>query len=62
MNNTNTNKQYQNQKKKPKQSKTLYLLKTFFGEMEEDYKVVVNGFSPVTSTPVFWKSRKRSGN
>ncbi|KAF5784055.1 putative protein heading date repressor 1 [Helianthus annuus] len=28
--------------------------------MEEDNKVVVNGFSPVTSTPVFWKSRKRS--
>ncbi|MFS7971241.1 putative protein heading date repressor 1 [Helianthus anomalus] len=30
--------------------------------MEEDYKVVVNGFSPVTSTPVFWKSRKRSAS
>lgn len=33
--------------------------------MEEDKKVqesviVVNGFSPVTTTPVFWKSRKRS--
>ncbi|XP_076907405.1 protein HEADING DATE REPRESSOR 1-like [Bidens hawaiensis] len=24
--------------------------------------VVVNGFSPVSSTPVFWKSRKRSGS
>ncbi|KAJ0536798.1 putative protein heading date repressor 1 [Helianthus annuus] len=30
--------------------------------MEEDNKVVVNGFSPVTSTPVFWKSRKRSAS
>ncbi|KAK1434004.1 hypothetical protein QVD17_10922 [Tagetes erecta] len=28
--------------------------------MEEDKKVIVNGFSPVSSTPVFWKSRKRS--
>ncbi|XP_071713850.1 protein HEADING DATE REPRESSOR 1-like [Rutidosis leptorrhynchoides] len=33
--------------------------------MEEDKKVqesvvLVNGFSPVTATPVFWKSRKRS--
>ncbi|KAL8250249.1 hypothetical protein R6Q59_033942 [Mikania micrantha] len=30
--------------------------------MEEDNKKmgVVNGFSPVSSTPVFWKSRKRS--
>ncbi|KAI3785963.1 hypothetical protein L1987_45089 [Smallanthus sonchifolius] len=30
--------------------------------MEEDKKVVVNGFSPVSSAPVFWKSRKRSGS
>ncbi|XP_076928792.1 protein HEADING DATE REPRESSOR 1-like [Bidens hawaiensis] len=33
--------------------------------MEEDNNnkvVVVNGFSPVSSTPVFWKSRKRSGS
>ncbi|KAM0003560.1 putative protein heading date repressor 1 [Helianthus debilis subsp. tardiflorus] len=30
--------------------------------MEEDNKVVVNGFSPVTSTPVFRKSRKRSAS
>ncbi|GJU75229.1 heading date repressor 1-like protein isoform X1 [Tanacetum coccineum] len=34
--------------------------------MEEDKKSVavgvVNGFSPVSSTPVFWKSRKRSAS
>ncbi|KAI3521140.1 hypothetical protein L1887_10601 [Cichorium endivia] len=31
--------------------------------MEEGMKeVLVNGFSPVTSTPVFWKSRKRSAS
>lgn len=31
-------------------------------KVQEQGSVVVNGFSPVSSTPVFWKSRKRSAS